>query len=223
MDRVTDPEVVGGRQFSEYSLEPGAVGLMVVDLLYCDAWPDTPGDLRLRSEGIDTSYYNSRMVGTVVPAVAGLADTVRSTGGPGLWVKPEVMLDGGRDWARGMRGPITSLGPCRPGERGYELIPGLDADPADYIVPKKGVSAFFGGNAGTILRQCGVKHLLVTGCVTNYGVMVNVVDAANNNFEVTMVEDGCAAFSQAIHDASLVLHPGMYAVSPSAEIIASLS
>ena len=37
------------------------------------------------------------------------------------------------------------------------------------------------------------------GITTNYGVGVNAVDAANNGFEVTIVEDGCGALTEEHH------------------------
>jgi nicotinamidase-related amidase len=209
-----------------YPLPPGRVGIMVVDLVYYDAWPGTPFDVSLRESGVDTAYYHNRITSSIVPAVTDLVEAVRLQGGPVLWVKPSMIFDNAHDWPRASRASrkgSSHFGTCRPGSQGFDLIPGLQADPADYVVPKKCVSAFWGGSAGSILRHCDVSHLLLTGCLTNYGVMVNAVDAANNNLQVTIIDDGCAALSDEVHQASLALHSQMYTVATAADIIPRLA
>jgi len=99
---------------------------------------------------------------------------------------------------------------------------GLVADSADYEVPKKCVSAFWGGSADEILRNRGVRHLLVTGCLTNGGMMVNAIDAAVRGYHVTVIDDACAAFSVELHDAALSAH-SIYEVDSSASALSALS
>ena len=196
---------------------------MIIDLIYLDAWAGGSFDRLLRKDGVDTSYYNDRITGEVVPAVNRLVDAVRDQGGPVLWVKVSISLPNSRDWIPARRNKSKDLGLCRPGTENYETIPGLIVKPADYIVPKKCTSAFWGGNAGAILRHRGVKNVLVAGCITNGGVLVNAVDAANNNFDVTIVDDGCAALSQELHQAALTLLPNLYAVGTAEQIVADFT
>jgi nicotinamidase-related amidase len=53
------------------------------------------------------------------------------------------------------------------------------------------------------LRKAGIRALLVAGIVTNGGVASTVRGAHVREFEVTVLEDGCAAFSGAIHQAAI--------------------
>ena len=54
-----------------------------------------------------------------------------------------------------------------------------------------------------VLRKCGIDHLVCAGIVTNGGVASTVRDAHVREFHCTVLADGCAAFSQAIHDAAI--------------------
>jgi nicotinamidase-related amidase len=94
-------------------------------------------------------------------------------------------------------------------------------DPSDYEVPKQCVSAFWCGSADQILRNRGVRHVLFTGCLTNGGMMVNAVDAAMRGYQVTVIDDACAAFSQDLHDAALRAH-SIYTVASSETALAML-
>ena len=54
-----------------------------------------------------------------------------------------------------------------------------------------------------MLRKCGVEQLYFTGIVTNGGVASTVRDAHVREFECTVIEDGCAAFSDDVHRAAI--------------------
>jgi nicotinamidase-related amidase len=54
-----------------------------------------------------------------------------------------------------------------------------------------------------VLRKCDIRNLLVCGIVTNGGVASTVRDAHVRDFNVTVLEDACAAFSSTIHDTSI--------------------
>jgi len=50
-----------------------------------------------------------------------------------------------------------------------------------------------------VLRRCGITRLLACGIVTNGGVASTVREAHVRDFDVTVLEDGCAAFTTAVH------------------------
>ena len=54
-----------------------------------------------------------------------------------------------------------------------------------------------------MLRKCSVEQLYFTGIVTNGGVASTVRDAHVREFECTVIEDGCAAFSLELHHAAI--------------------
>ena len=54
------------------------------------------------------------------------------------------------------------------------------------------------------MRAVGIEHLIVGGIVTNGGVASTLRDAHLRNIETVMLTDGCAAFRQEVHDATLL-------------------
>ena len=70
-------------------------------------------------------------------------------------------------------------------------------------VEKIAYSAFYVSRLEWVLRKCGIEHLFFTGIVTNGGVASTVRDAHVREFECTVIEDGCAAFSDDIHRAAI--------------------
>ena len=76
--------------------------------------------------------------------------------------------------------------------------------PADFVIEKVAYSAFYQTRLEYIMRAIGVEHLIVGGIVTNGGVASTLRDAHLRNVETVMLTDGCAAFSQEVHEATLV-------------------
>ena len=64
-------------------------------------------------------------------------------------------------------------------------------------------SAFRASRLEWVLRKCGIEHLYFTGIVTNGGVASTVRDAHVREFHCTVIADGCAAFSRALHEAAI--------------------
>lgn len=97
--------------------------------------------------------------------------------------------------------PFLKKGDFAPGSRGHELVDELA--PSDLAVEKLGYDAFWNSRLEWALRKAGVRRLLVAGIVTNGGVASTVRGAHVREFEVTVLEDGCAAFSQPVHQAAI--------------------
>lgn len=93
--------------------------------------------------------------------------------------------------------PFLAKGDFRPGAWGHDLVD--DLKPADIQVEKVAFSAFYMSRLEWVLKKAGVDHLMVAGIVTNGGVASTVRDAHVRDFEVTVIEDGCAAFSPQVH------------------------
>jgi ureidoacrylate peracid hydrolase len=97
--------------------------------------------------------------------------------------------------------PFLKRGDFAPGSWGQQLVEALA--PADVNVEKISYSAFHASRLEWVLRKCGVEHLYFTGIVTNGGVASTVRDAHVREFDCTVIEDGCAAFSEELHDAAI--------------------
>lgn len=97
--------------------------------------------------------------------------------------------------------PFLGKGDFAPGSWGQALVEELA--PSDLPVEKLGYDAFWNSRLEWVLRRAGVRRLLVAGIVTNGGVASTVRGAHVREFDVTLLEDGCAAFSEEIHRAAI--------------------
>ena len=92
--------------------------------------------------------------------------------------------------------------------------------PADLLVEKVAYSAFYMTRLEWVLRRCGITRLLACGIVTNGGVASTVREAHVRDFDVTVLEDGCAAFAAAVHDTAIAALSPVCRVATIAEIMA---
>jgi nicotinamidase-related amidase len=97
--------------------------------------------------------------------------------------------------------PFLKKGDFAPGSWGQQLVDQLA--PADVEIEKIAYSAFHASRLEWVLHKCGIEQVFFTGIVTNGGVASTVRDAHVREFECTVIEDGCAAFSDDIHRAAI--------------------
>ncbi|SIT32512.1 cysteine hydrolase family protein [Achromobacter sp. MFA1 R4] len=86
-----------------------------------------------------------------------------------------------------------------PGQANVAELDGL----VDVSVWKVAYSAFFNTQLDWVLRRAGISSVVVAGIVTNGGVASTVRDAHMRDYHVTVLADGCAAPTPAMHDAAL--------------------
>ena len=115
--------------------------------------------------------------------------------------------------------PFLAKGDFAPGSWGQQLVDTLA--PADVAVEKIAYSAFHMSRLEWVLRKCGIEHLYCMGIVTNGGVASTLRDAHVREFECTLIEDGCAAFSEEVHRAAVDGLRPVAKVSTIAEVMAS--
>ena len=117
--------------------------------------------------------------------------------------------------------PFLTKGDFAPGAWGQQLVDALA--PADIAVEKIAYSAFHASRLEWVLRKCGVEQLYFTGIVTNGGVASTVRDAHAREFECTVIEDGCAAFSDDVHRAAIEGMRPVAKILTIAELLRSLA
>jgi len=97
--------------------------------------------------------------------------------------------------------PFLAKRDFAPGSWGQRLVDALA--PVDIEVEKIAYSAFHASRLEWVLRKCGIEQLYFTGIVTNGGVASTVRDAHVREFDCTVIEDGCAAYSDRLHRSSI--------------------
>ncbi|MBU6498809.1 MAG: cysteine hydrolase [Rhodospirillales bacterium] len=117
--------------------------------------------------------------------------------------------------------PFLGRGDFMPGGWGHALVDALA--PADMAVEKVNFSAFYMSRLEWVLARAGVRRLLVAGIVTNGGVASTVRDAHVREFEITVLEDGCATFDRAVHDIAIAALRPVAQIATVGEILATLA
>lgn len=97
--------------------------------------------------------------------------------------------------------PFLTKGDFAPGSFGHALVDELQ--PADISVEKVAYSAFYMSRLEWVLKRAGIETLIFAGIVTNGGVASTVREAHVRDFHNIVLNDGCAAFSDTVHDISI--------------------
>jgi nicotinamidase-related amidase len=97
--------------------------------------------------------------------------------------------------------PFLKKGDFAPGSWGQALVDELS--PADSNVEKIAYSAFYMSRLEYVLRKSGIERIIGGGIVTNGGVASTIREAHVREFDITVLSDGCAAFSRELHNVSI--------------------
>ncbi len=193
------------------SLGGDDVALMVVDMQYSDAAAGMGFQAAL--DAIDpgsAAYFDERVENLVVPNIARLVDAFRQRGLPiiylclgaeqrdlsdlpprmAAWIHDVEERSGIRDifW-RG--NPLFAVRREFPPQEG------------DIVVHKTTFGAFNSSNLDDVLREHGLQTIVMVGISTNCCVETTARDAADRGYAVVIVDEACADYDEAAHDASL--------------------
>jgi nicotinamidase-related amidase len=77
--------------------------------------------------------------------------------------------------------------------------PDIEPGPGDIVVTKKRVSAFAGSDLDMVLRAQQIDHLVLSGISTSGVVLSTIRQAADLDFRLTVLADGCADGDAEVH------------------------
>ena len=80
-----------------------------------------------------------------------------------------------------------------------KVHPGLQPRAQEVVVTKRRVSAFTGSDLEVILRAYGTQHLVLTGIATSGVVLSTLIEAADKDFRMTVIDDCCADGDEELH------------------------
>ncbi|NNM83772.1 cysteine hydrolase [Candidatus Parcubacteria bacterium] len=69
----------------------------------------------------------------------------------------------------------------------------------DVVVMKRRVSAFSGSDLEIILQAQDIRHLVLTGIATSGVVLSTIREAADKDYQLTVLSDLCADFDSEVH------------------------
>ncbi|HEY4937335.1 MAG TPA: isochorismatase family cysteine hydrolase, partial [Puia sp.] len=80
-----------------------------------------------------------------------------------------------------------------------KIEPTLTALAGEIIVTKRRISAFTGSDLQVVLSAFDIQHLILTGFSTSGVVLSTVREAADKDYRITVLSDGCADPDNEVH------------------------
>ncbi len=156
----------------------------------------------LTEEEIEAKYgwHFRELEDHTIPKMQALQKACRAAGVEVLYTTIESLTKDGRD--RSLDYKITGFNVPKGSWDGKvidEIAPGDD----EIVLPKTSSSVFISTHLDYILRNLGVRQLIIAGLLTDQCVESAVRDACDLGYLVTQVTDACATLTQERHDNSL--------------------
>jgi ureidoacrylate peracid hydrolase len=186
----------------EVPIDSQHAALLFIDVQNYNARPDGGEYRELAPDDVAARYgfFFRVMRERAIPNMQRLQAACRAGGIEVLYTVIENLTRDGRD--RSLDYKISGLDVPRGSWDAKvldEIAPGAD----EIVLPKTSSSVFISTNIDYVLRNLGVRSLIVAGALTDQCVDSAVRDACDLGYLVTVVTDACATLSQERHDWSL--------------------
>lgn len=145
-------------------------------------------------------WFFKHLETTIVPNMKRLQDAFRDSGIEVMYTTIESLTKDGRD--RSLDYKITGFHVPK-GSWDAKVIDELAPADDEICLPKSSSSVFVSTHVDYILRNLGVRQLVISGLVTDQCVESAIRDACDLGYLVTQVTDACATYAPERHDNSL--------------------
>lgn len=202
-------------------VKKGATALLFVDVQNYSA--ERGGEYaELPPDEIKTryGYFFRQMRERVVPNMRRLQRACREAGVEVMYTVIESLTLDGRDM--GLDYKISGLF-CAKGSRDAQVIDAIAPEGDEMVFPKTSSSVFISTNIHYVLGNLGVKHLILSGVLTDQCVDSTVRDACDYGYLVTLVTDACATLTEERHATSIANNQGYCRQRTTDEMIAELA
>ena len=183
-------------------IEPAHTALLFVDVQnYNCTWDGGEyAHLDAAEKRRQFGYFFDNLHGNALPNMVRLRDACRGSGIEVMYTVIESLTADGRD--RSLDYKITGFNVPN-GSTDARVVEGLAPAGDEIIFPKTSSSVFISTNIDYVLRNLGIRYLIIAGCLTDQCVDSAVRDACDLGYLVTVPTDACATLSPDRHDWSL--------------------
>ncbi|MDT7953010.1 MAG: isochorismatase family cysteine hydrolase [Acetobacteraceae bacterium] len=186
----------------EVEIDPEHAALLFIDVQNYVAGADGGEYAHLDAPEREATYgfFFRTMRDTAIPNMQRVQAACRAGGIEVLYTVIENLTRDGRD--RSLDYKISGLNVPR-GSWDGRVIDAIAPGEDEIVLPKTSSSVFISTNIDYVLRNLGVRSLIIAGVLTDQCIDSAVRDACDLGYLVTTVTDACATHSQERHDWSL--------------------
>ncbi len=202
-------------------IEPELTALLFVDVQNYNARPDGGVYAGMTDTERDARYgfFFRTLRDTALPNMQRLQCASREAGIEVLYTVIESLTKDGRD--RSLDYKISGLHVPR-GGRDARVLDAIAPADDEIVIPKTSSSVFISTNIDYVLRNLGIRYLIIAGLLTDQCVDSAVRDACDLGYLMTCVTDACATLSQERHDWSLRNNAGYCRQLTTAQLLAEI-
>jgi len=81
-----------------------------------------------------------------------------------------------------------------------KIDPSVNILPGDVVITKRRISAFTGSDLEVVLRAKRIEHIVLTGISTSGVVLSTIREAADKDYRISVLSDGCADADPEVHN-----------------------
>jgi ureidoacrylate peracid hydrolase len=186
----------------DVEIDPAQAALLFIDVqnYNCSCDGAEYAGLSAAEKAARYGYFFHTFKATALPNMALLQGACRRARIEVTYTVIESLTADGRD--RSLDYKITGFNVPKGSEEArmpLELSPAAD----EIVFTKTSSSVFISTNIDYVLRNLGVKYLIIAGCLTDQCVDSAVRDACDLGYLVTLATDACVTLSADRHDWSL--------------------
>lgn len=175
----------------------GETALLVVDMQR--VWLEPGADPAHPERGPDHYFYRQTASQTI-PNQERLLAAARANGVEVIHTIIQSLTEDGRDRSLDHKLTPIHIAPSLP--EGLP-VPSLAPVGDEIMLPKTSSGIFNSTNVDYLLKNLGIRYLVVVGVLTDQCVDMTVRDGADRGYLVTCVSDACATITQERHDIAL--------------------
>jgi biuret amidohydrolase len=219
------------RNAASLALDPRTTALVIVDMQEYFLNPASPFSRACERlvPGV-LGHFQERGRGVVEPSLRRLLDFFRAHGLRVVYTTVASELPDGRDLMpifqqrnAANRAAVGDVAIPARGDAWARIVAPLEPRPGELVVNKTTYGTFSSTGLDHALRSLGISGLVVGGVVTNVCVETTAREAADRGYDIVLLDDGCAAFSPEIHEATLLSFQGPFGrVRTTDEVLALL-
>jgi nicotinamidase-related amidase len=193
-----------------WPLTPSATAILVVDVQRSEVQPEL-----LATQQAYARSLERRML----PALARLVASARASGCEVVYTVTEALTRDGRE--RGLDHRLADILVPR-GSPLAETLPEAGRREDDLLLRKTSAAVFAATNLDYLLRNLGIRHVVVAGLLTDQCVDSAVRDGADLGYYMVCAADACVARTETLHAQALAAFGGYCRVQQVDEILSDL-